>query len=573
MGLDRVTEARRDVASEVLLTTARLLARIRRANRQNLRAMARGVAKRRSIALAGACAFVAWMVAFASPRGGVAEAQASITRQELEVDVWSLAAAPLEGRDSPSAGLERAARYIETRFEQAGWKPLGGETFKRPFTRALPEPVPAECALASTVDGVAKTYEYGAHFVPLTGCSGTAEGELVFLGFGIESKSERFDEVEGDLRGKIALILEGEPRHPKRFEGPEVTADATLWKKLETLRDNRLAGVLVVRRAPEPGAGAGKKKGEPKLEPAPLRFRHTWATWNGHEMTRVPEGLPSELLPALEISSACASELLGEDVEALALKIDKTCQPQPRKPKGRSVKMASKSRSGSVSIDNVVAALEGSDERLKHEYVVIGAHYDHIGVDDRGRIGFGADDNASGTAALLEVMQALSVARPKRSVLACAFAAEEDGLLGSKALCDNLPVPRDALVAMINMDMIGRGETAEVAVLGLFQNPGFEKVLERARKLSKTGIKNVVMRQGEDLFQRSDHYSFHQLDVPVLFFFEGLPISKNADYHTWRDTIDQLDFDKIENTTRLVFNTTWLIADDEAKPPKPLASR
>jgi Zn-dependent M28 family amino/carboxypeptidase len=194
-------------------------------------------------------------------------------------------------------------------------------------------------------------------------------------------------------------------------------------------------------------------------------------------------------------------------------------------------------------------------------------------VDDRGRIGFGADDNASGTAAMLEVMQALAVAKPRRSVLACAFAAEEDGLLGSKALCDAPPVPRESIVAMINMDMVGRGDAGEVAVLGLVQNPDLEKVLDRARRLSKTGVKNVIVRQGEELFQRSDHYSFHQIGVPVLFFFEGLPIEKNADYHTWRDTLDQLDFDKIENTARLVFNTAWLLADDEVRPPRPRESR
>jgi hypothetical protein len=508
-----------------------------------------------------------------APRAPWVDGQASITLKELETDVWQLASAELEGRDSPSDGLARAAQYISERFRAAGWKPAKGETFTYPFSRNLPEPVVAECKLDLFVDGAAQTFVYESDFVPLVGCSGDAQGELVFLGFGIDSKRERYDEIEGDLTGKVALILEGEPRHQKRFDGPELTPDATLWTKLAALRDAKVAGVLLVRRAPEPGAAGGKKKSDVKLAPAALRFRHTWATWVGHDMTPVPNGIPKELPPALEVSEACASALLGEDVPALAARIDKLCQPQPRRPKGRSVRLSSKSESGSVEIDNVVALLEGSDERLKGEYVVLGAHYDHIGVDDRGRIGFGADDNASGTAALLEVAQALALAKPRRSILACAFAAEEDGLLGSKALCDNTPVPRDAIVTMINMDMVGRGAAAEVAVLGIHQNPDFERTLERARKLSKTGVKNVVVRQGEELFQRSDHFSFHQIGVPVLFFFEGLPIEKNADYHTWRDTIDKLDFDKIENTTRLVFNTAWLIADDDERPPRPRESR
>jgi Zn-dependent M28 family amino/carboxypeptidase len=200
---------------------------------------------------------------------------------------------------------------------------------------------------------------------------------------------------------------------------------------------------------------------------------------------------------------------------------------------------------------------------------VIGAHYDHIGVDVRGRVGYGADDNGSGTSALLELAEALSASRPRRSVLLCAFAGEEDGLLGSRALTQRLPVPAQKLVAMINMDMIGRGDAAEVAVIGITQNPTLEKVLDRARKLSPTGIQKLILRQGEELFARSDHHSFHQIGVPVLFFFEGLPIERNTDYHTWRDTIDKLDAEKIRRTSILVYNTTWLLANDDERPPPP----
>jgi aminopeptidase YwaD len=321
------------------------------------------------------------------------------------------------------------------------------------------------------------------------------------------------------------------------------------------------------RRAPT--ADGEGEEGAAGLEPAKLSFRHTWADWVGHDMADVPKDVPPGLPPAVETTMDVASELLGEDVEALCAKIDRTCQPIDRKPKGRTVVLAAATRNGRVPIDNVVARLEGSDEKLKDEFVVIGAHYDHVGVDDRGRIGCGADDNASGTAALLEIAQALALARPKRTVIACAFGAEEDGLLGSKAFCDSPPVAKEAIVAMINLDMVGRGETSEVAVLGIVQNPSLEDVLERGRKLGKTGVKNVVVRQGEELFQRSDHYSFHRIGVPVLFFFEGLPIEKNRDYHTWRDTLDLVDVDKIANTSKLVLNCLWLLADDADRPPRP----
>ena len=176
------------------------------------------------------------------------------------------------------------------------------------------------------------------------------------------------------------------------------------------------------------------------------------------------------------------------------------------------------------------------------------------------------------TATAAGLVCALAADPPRRSVLLCAFSGEEDGLLGSQAICARPPVPPERMVAMLNMDMIGRGEADEVAVLGLNQNPDLEKVLDRARRLAPTGIKDVTVRKGEELFARSDHYSFHKIGVPVLFFFEGLPIDKNKDYHTWRDTLDKLDYDKMARTARLVFNTAWILANDDSRPPKPRES-
>jgi Zn-dependent M28 family amino/carboxypeptidase len=248
--------------------------------------------------------------------------------------------------------------------------------------------------------------------------------------------------------------------------------------------------------------------------------------------------------------------------------MDQNARPNKLSWKGRQVLLRSKCEPAEVELDNVVAWLPGSDAKLAEEVLVIGAHYDHIGVDARGRIGFGADDNASGSAGLVEIAQALAQAHPRRSILACSFSGEEDGLLGSQALAARLPVEKSRIVAMVNMDMIGRGDKDEVAVLGIVQNPALEKVLERARKLAPSGVGKLVLRQGEELFQRSDHYSFHQLGLPVLFFFEGLPIERNPDYHTWRDTIDKLDLEKMRRTSVLVYETAWILANDDERPPR-----
>ncbi|MGQ0553762.1 MAG: M20/M25/M40 family metallo-hydrolase [Planctomycetota bacterium] len=536
------------------------------------------------VLLLGAAPSPAPMAAWGDPPSGPAAGFATILETDLRRDIEFLAGTPLEGRDSPSAGLSRAAEHIAARFAAAGLQGAGtGGSFLMPFSMKAAAPVPEECSLV--LDEAATSFVYGEDFVPLWRANGSAAGPAVFYGYGIDSDSEKYDEIRGDTAGSIAVIVEGEPRHKRVFEGPEVSAAAALYGKLRVLEEAKVVGVLVVRRPPEeapaakkpakgkpkPAAGADGGAGagaEPTAEAAPARlaFRHTFASWVGGPPPTNPTALG---IPALEITAEVAEQILGFDVLPLVAKSDSSGKAQKPVPTKRTVRLSAQSIETSVNLDNVVGKLPGRDQTLGEEYIVVGAHYDHIGVDERGRIGFGADDNASGTAALLEIAEALATAGPRRSILVCAFGAEEDGLLGSKAFADNLPVPRDKLVAMINMDMIGRGEAAEVAVLGLIENPALEQVLERALKLQPTKIKELVLRQGQDLFQRSDHYSFHQIGVPVLFFFEGLPIEKNADYHTWRDTIDKLDFDKITRTTRLVFNTTWLLAEDDERPPPP----
>jgi hypothetical protein len=460
-------------------------------------------------------------------------------------------------------GLSRAADHIVARLSAAGLIGAGEQgAFRIHFQRSLPAPVPEACML-SVVDGPGELGEfaYGEHFVPVIGTGGQGRGEAVLFGFGIDSDAERYDDITGEVAGTVAVIVEGEPRHKRKFEGDEVTDDARLYAKLATLAEEQVAGVLVVRRPPpEP-----RRRDASRREPATLGFRHTWASWMGSP----PDAVVELDLPVLEITPATAAAILGVDPLEIAAAVDRSGKPPRPVRSGRTVELASLCETADVPIDNVVGILPGSDPELADEYVVVGAHYDHVGVDPRGRIGFGADDNASGTAALLEIVEALATARPRRSILACAFAAEEDGLVGSRALCAELPVPRESLVAMLNLDMIGRGEPKEVVVLGIDANPGFEKLLKRANKLSSTRIKRIVTGQGRELFQRSDHYAFHEIGVPTLFFFEGLPIEQNVDYHTWRDTIEKVDLDKVERTTQLVYNVAWLLANDDERPPPP----
>ncbi len=521
------------------------------------------------------CAVVA--LAWASPPGG--NGAKEIDEKTVRTHVEFLAAPGLEGRDTPSEGLRRAARYIADRFGEFGLLPASdsvevlqregaefgyddaGEDalpgFLRPYRIRHEAPVPEDCFLALSFDGDELSFAFGRDFVPVSRCTGSARGELAFAGFGIDASSEHYDDFKGArLKDKIALIFEGEPRHRTRFDGPEITVNGSLWTKLRSLSDAGVRAVLVVRRAPE-----GAEEDDQNL----LDFRHTFARFSGDRPPRTPRSRP----PVLEVSMQAASRLLGTDAAKLVKRMDKSGRPISLKLSDREVSLAAVTAQRPVRVDNVVGLLPGTDPVLREEVVILGAHYDHIGVDARGRIGTGADDNASGTSAMLAVMEALAADPPRRTVLACAFSGEEDGLVGSRELAGALPVERGQVVAMVNLDMLGFGDDSELAVIGLRQNPGLATLVERARKHSKTGIRRLVTKGGEDLFRRSDQYSFHQIGLPVLFFFEGLPISRNLDYHTWRDRIEGVSIRKITRSARLVRNAIWLLASDDRRPPAP----
>ncbi|MAB79233.1 MAG: hypothetical protein CMJ89_07755 [Planctomycetes bacterium] len=496
----------------------------------------------------------------------------TISEADLEAHLLQIATPHLEGRDSPSEGLSRAAKYIIERFKLAGIEPAGDGGFRHPFTVKSSCVAEERCRLTMTAGEDIQRFELGQDFVPFPFCDGRAEGEVVFLGFGI-SGARRYDDLgRRSYKGKVALILSGEPRHKSRFEGPVVTKFSDTYAKARELQDRGCVGALVVRRNP----AEIKSKDGTVLPPTKLGYRHTWGRWNPATTKGMAAPEKRLKIPVAEITEAVATRILGQDMAALAAKLDKTAKPK-RIETEVTIALGTGTRSCEAQMDNIFGIVRGTDEGLAGEYVVVGAHYDHVGVDWWGRVGCGADDNGSGTVAALELAEAFALSPPRRSLIFAFFAAEEDGLIGSDAFADELPFLGEPsttrsgrpVVAMLNMDMLGRGKDKEVAVLGTRQNPSFEKTLKRAKKFSKTGLKKIITGKGMHLWERSDHYSFHKRDIPVLFFMESPSETDNPDYHTFRDTIDSLSLRKIANTTRLVFNTAWLLATDEGRPPAP----
>jgi Zn-dependent M28 family amino/carboxypeptidase len=224
---------------------------------------------------------------------------------------------------------------------------------------------------------------------------------------------------------------------------------------------------------------------------------------------------------------------------------------------------------------NVVAILRGSDPELRNSYIVFSAHYDHVGVAGQGsfqctaigdnRICNGADDDASGTAAIMELAEAYAMmpVPPRRSMIFIAVSGEEKGLLGSAYFADNPTVPLESMIANINLDMIGRNHPDSVVVIGQTYSslgPLLHQVNGRLPELRMTVSDDLWPQQR--FFFRSDHFSFARREIPAIFFFTGV----HDDYHRPTDTVEKIDLNKITRITRLVFHYGRAIADDAQAP-------
>jgi hypothetical protein len=221
-----------------------------------------------------------------------------------------------------------------------------------------------------------------------------------------------------------------------------------------------------------------------------------------------------------------------------------------------------------VTAPNVAAVIRGSDPALRDEYVVLTAHLDHVGVGrpiNGDSVYNGADDNASGTAALLEIAEAMaaSATRPARSVMFLHVSGEELGLLGSRWFSDNPTVPIGQIVANLNADMIGRNAPDSIVVIGKDYSTLGRTVNEVAARHPELGltVSDDIWPQ-ERFFFRSDQFNFARKEIPVLFFFSGV----HEDYHRPSDTVDRLDVDKAARVARIIHYTTLAIANDPNRP-------
>ena len=481
----------------------------------------------------------------------------SITPHESYLHVEFLAADEMRGRKTGTPGQWLAAKYIASEFSKYGLKPAGQQNrYYQNFQVQRRRLVTTDLWLVHTASSTRKVFAYKLDYQPFDfSGANRVTVPIVFAGYGITAPEYGYDDYRDlDVSGKIVLVLRHEPQeHDPRsvFAGLELTQHAYFeTKALNALRHGAVGLLLVTDPAGHHdddgprGAGVFNTAG---------RRSRKW-------QLRPNSGLAT--FPALWVDPSVAEALLqptGHTLLELQRRIDADLKPVSFNIPSLEVHVNVAVQQDVRKTENVLALLPGSDPVLRDEVVVIGAHYDHIGV-RQGKIYNGADDNASGTSGLLEIAEAFAElsTRPRRSILFIAFSAEEMGLLGSEYYVEHPVFPLDQTVAMINLDMIGRNAPNAVDVVGSNRSPELHAINVEANH--EIGLR--LTYNGEKYFSRSDQANFAKHGIPVLFYNTG----DHPDYHRPSDVVSKVNPTKIARIARLAFLVAWEVANSEHRP-------
>lgn len=483
--------------------------------------------------------------------------------ERMRKDIFFLASPECEGRGIDTKGIEKAADYVAETFKAAGLKPAAKDgSYFQPFTVTMSAKLGKPTAFALRGPGGAKKeLELNATFTAM-GFSPTSKADagLVFVGYGITAPALKYDDYAGqNVEGKFVVILRRTPRYgekgDKRFDTAapdgEDSTHAAFATKIELAQANKAAGVIIVN---DTGA-AGKAD-----TLAPYPFHATGTT-------------PAQI-PVMMVKRAVIDEVLAggpwKSLTELETAIGGDLKP-------RSFAVAGWSASAEVTVErtdlkvkNIVGVLEGAGP-LKDETVVIGAHYDHVGYGTwgsldragKGKIHYGADDNASGTTGLMELARRYGAIKNRqgRRLVFIAFTAEERGLYGSIHYCKEPLFPLDKTAAMINMDMIGRtkpvstdwlelfGKKDRLVVYGTGTGTGLDALVDQVS--AKSDFKVSALKAGTG---PSDHDSFYRKKVPVLFLYTGT----HGEYHRPTDVPEKINIEGLKKTA----DFTQALADD-----------
>ena len=472
-----------------------------------------------------------------------------ISAQRYIEDVRYLASDGLKGRGTGTPELEKAARYIAQQFHKAGLQPIDGKSYAQAFTVSTNSHLGPANRLEYAIGSEKHSLKMGQDFTPFNfSGNGKLSGEIVFAGYGITAREYNYDDYATvNVKDKIVLVLRHEPQEfdaSSIFEGKSYTEHSQLFSKAANAKFHGARAILFVNDA------STHSGSDDHLE----KF--------GAEVSPASPGLPFLQVRVEVVEKWFAAA--GKSMPGIIEQIDKDLRNRSFAfPSNVTVALQTDVRRDRKTVHNVMGYLPGTTA----EYVVIGAHYDHLGLGQQfslapgmvGTVHPGADDNASGTAGVLTLARWFStLPKQKRGILFMTYAGEELGLLGSSYYVNHPLLPLDRAVAMINMDMIGRIRNGKVFVGGAGTGSKLKELLETV--MPKYEFKMDATELGG--YGSSDHTSFTTKQVPVLFFFSGL----HGDYHRPSDTWDKIDGESAVRLLRAVADVAGELQSNEERP-------
>ncbi len=468
-----------------------------------------------------------------------------ITAEEIQQHINFLASDDLKGRDSGTEEIFKAANYIKDEFESYGLKPLFGESYLQefPFIKSIELTGSNSLIFSSGDEKITLSLKEDYTTVPFSGNAGV-DGNMVFSGFGISAPDLAYDDYEGiDVEGKIVIVMRNTPEPDVPHS--EFDVYSPLRKKASVARDKGAIGIIFVNPYDE-------HKNEDDL----IEFEYD----RGGAITDIP---------VVNVKRHFIDKLFkteGLNFKEYYDKIIESKKPSSFEFKNSSVSITTEIREVESISWNVGGYVEGSNPELKNEHIIIGAHFDHLGMGGDGslyrgnepQIHNGADDNASGTTGVLELAEKFSSEKNniKRTIVFLAVSGEELGLLGSNYFVNNMPFLAEDAITMINMDMIGRLKDSSLIVYGTGTSSNWEDILNEHNNY---GFNLTFNDEG---YGPSDHSSFYGKKIPVLFFFTGT----HEDYHKPSDDSDKINAEGEEAILNYIYNVATDIDQNTERP-------
>ena len=463
-----------------------------------------------------------------------------ISKENLLKHIEYLASKGTDGRLMGSPGSQKAGKYIEGVFSEYGLVPADKYSgYSQPF-----EIKARHLSIDNHLSIGSKIFEQKWSFIPLY-FSGEDDvsGVTCLANYGLE-----IDDYK-ECKGKIAVVLDDTADKGEK-------KDKLIIKKSSLAQEGGVKGLIIVTKSVD-------------------------AIYN--DLTMFPEFIPQSYLKRWQSQHPSMSDTLLEikttstiarqKLPLINIPVVMAIIDGEKSIDGLTVNIKVKFKDRTIKGRNIIGPINGKSD----EIVVIGAHYDHLGRDGEGNVFYGADDNSSGVAALLEIASAFSKAKdkPKRSVLFIAFDGEEWGLQGAKAYVENPPFPHEKTIAMLNMDTIGRNKPDEIYILGSLRSPDLKELNDRVN----TSLIPLFAKGGEGGFiglklldtiefafdYGSDHYPFYEKGIPAIDYTS----SYHEDFHKITDTVEKVNIDKVSKVAELIFRVAYEIATPDIKFDKP----